>query len=553
MIKKIIILTIVFFKFTIVNAQFVTPLEGDYLNYTDIIFEVDQIDEANNYLFTFYECNKRGENCKEIKNVKSKIRAIKVFSFFNFNKTYKWNFIAFKNKTEIYKSRSITFQTGNSPLLDSNIQKWEWTVKNKKRKNGILLIDGLKLALNMQGKPVFYLNYNFDHTVRDINITKQGTVTLVDNRLGEIKEVSLKGEMLWIGPEVGNRENMEGDKFHHEFEKLPNLNYIVAGKRKLENIETNFSFSNISNKTVCETIIEFDAEKNEVWRFNLLPELKRQFNIAPTSQMFNPDRLGHLNGLAIDDKKNIIYASFKTFSSVFKIDKETNNILYMFGNKTINFNDSTQSTAAFQQQHCPILLPNGNLMVLNNGTEKTGSGIVELNNKPNLDSTNEVVKSIYFKSILKKDFYTAQMGSVQYIDKKNVLVGLGNATHLFELNTKKRKINWQIYTFQNIKFNENGKVWKPLISYRVYYYTSLFPYYFIVNKLNNGLEIVNIGSEKESFIIEFFDKEGNLQTTNNVEDLKPNKIFNLKNSTSFSKAIIKEINSKKSIEILFSN
>lgn len=533
-----------------VNAQFVSPQEGEFLNYTDIIFEVEQIAEANIYEFKFYECNVRGENCIEIKKVQSNIRAIKLYNFFSFNKTYKWSFTAFNNKKELFKSREIVFQTGNSLLLDSTVQKWEWTIKNKKRKKGILLIDGLKLALNMQGKPVFYLNYNVDHTIRDINITKQGTVTLVDNRLGEIKEISLRGEMLWIGPEGGNRENMEGDKFHHEFEKLPNLNYLVAGKRKLENIETNFNFSNISNKTICETIIEFDAEKNEVWRFNLLPELKRQFNIAPTSQMFNPDRLGHLNGLAVDDKNNIIYASFKTFSSVFKIDKETKNILYMFGNKHINFNDSTQSTAAFQQQHCPILLPNGNLMVLNNGTEKTGSGIVELNTKPNLDSTNEVVKSIYFKTLLKKDFYTAQMGSVQYIDKKNVLVGLGNATHLFELNTKKSKINWQIYTYQNTKFNENGKVWKPLISYRVYYYTSLFPYYFIVNKLNKGIEIVNIGSENQNFIIEFYNKSELLETTHYINGLKPNKVKFIKCESNYQKVIIKEFNSQKVVEIL---
>jgi hypothetical protein len=63
---------------------------------------------------------------------------------------------------------------------------------------------------------------------------------------------------------------------------------------------------------------------------------------------------------------------------------------------------------------------------------------------------------------------------------------------------------------------------------------------------------VNIGSEKERYIVTFFDKDGNLQTTNIIEALKPNKKIYLKNSNNFSKAIIKEINSKKTIEILFS-
>lgn len=507
--KKVLLICSLLFSL-VVKAQFISPLEGDFLNYTDILFEVEQVQQSTKYIFKFWECNKRGEKCKELKQIKSKHRALVVNSLFDFDKTYKWSFGAYKGKKLLYQSREIVFQTGNSALLDSNLQRWEWKVKNTKRKNGIIIIDGLKLALNMAGKPVFYLNYQFDHTIRDINITKQGTITLVDNRLGEIKEVSLKGEMLWLGPERNGAEFQEGDKFHHEFEKINDSLYLVAGKRRLKNIETEFDFSGISGQTICETILAFDNEKNEIWRFNLLPELKRQFNITPTSQMFNSERLGHLNGLAYDEKNKYVYASFKTFSSVFKIEKETNNILYLYGNKKIDFSDSLQSSTLFEQQHCPVFMPNGNLLILNNGNETTGSGIVELNTKPNLNPENELVKSIFFKNILGKDFYTSQMGSVQFIDKNNVLVGMGNAGHLFELNTKKKKVNWQIYTFQNTKWNEKRYVWKPQINYRVNYYSSLYPYYFIVNKMekksNLYLQIVNIGSETEDYILSIFDK-----------------------------------------------
>lgn len=497
-----------------VQAQFISPLEGDFLNYTDILFEVEQVPNATKYVFNFWECNKRGEACRNLKQIKSKHRALIVSGLFDFDKNYRWSFGAYKGNKLLYQSREVVFQTGNSNLLDTNLQRWDWKIKNTKRKKGIIMIDGLKLALNMQGKPVFYLNYQFDHTIRDINITKQGTVTLVDNRLGEIKEVSLKGQILWLGPERSGPNFQEGDKFHHEFEKLNHSSYLVAGKRRLKNIETEYDFSAISNQTICETIIEFDNDKNEVWRFNLLPELKRQFNISPTSQMFNSERLGHLNGLAYDEKNKWVYASFKTFSSVFKIEKESNNVLYLYGNKKINFNDSSLSSASFEQQHCPVFMPNGNLLVLNNGNETTGSGIVELNTKPNLSPENEVVKSIYFKNIMPQDFYTAQMGSVQYIDKHNVLVGLGNAGHLFELNTQKKKINWQLYTYQNIKWNEKKHNWKPQINYRVNYYSSLFPYYFIVNKTTKDneilLQIVNIGTETEDYILEVFDSKDNL-------------------------------------------
>ncbi len=525
-----------------VEAQFISPQEGEFLNYTDILFEVNQIKSATKYVYSFWECNQRGEKCIEIKQVKSKNRAIIITNLFDFNKNYKWSFSAFNNRKLLYKSPEISFQTGNSSLLDTTLQRWEWRGKMPKRKNGILLIDGLKLAINMKGKPVFYLNYQFDHTIRDINITKQGSITLVDNRLGEIKEISLKGEMLWLGPERSDGEFQKGDKFHHEFEKLSTVSYLVAGKRRLENIETNFDFSNISGQTICETIIEFDQDKNEVWRFNLLPELKRQFNISPTTQMFNPDRLGHLNGLAYDDKNKFVYASFKTFSSVFKIEKETKNILYMYGNKKINFNDSLQNSTDFEQQHCPVFMPNGNILILNNGNEKTGSGVVELNTKENLSPENEIVRSVFFKDILKKDYYTPQMGSVQCIDKHNILVGLGNAGHLFELNLKTKKLNWQLYTYQNLKWNEKGRNWKPSVSYRVNYYSSLYPYHFIVDKLEQKTkiyyQIVNIGSESESYLIQTLDKNGNILSQEKIKLKSGQRSKFIRPSNAFSTKVI---------------
>jgi hypothetical protein len=488
--------------FTSINAkaQEVSPSDGSTLNYTQIMFEVPFYKEAKQYQIQLSVCDNRAENCKEVTKVKSKNRAFILDEPIEFGKTYRWQYMAIKGNKTLYTSNKFTFYTANHQLLDTNLQKLVFTKAPKKKSDGILIIDGLKLVTDMQGKPLLYLNYRFDHSVRDINLTPQGTLTLVDNRLGEVKEMKLNGEMIWIGPTKHEDTEGRSDKYHHEFEKLNNGNYLAAGKKKVSDFDETAGLKEVPGETLCETIVEFDKEQNEVWRFNLLPELKRQYHIAPDVNMFNPTRLGHLNGMAVDEKNQIVYASFKTFNTVMKIDKNSNNILYQYGLKKINFKDSTEKGLTFEQQHAPIFNSEGNLLIFNNGNPLSGSGITELKVGSDLNPNNEVVKSIYFKEYFTKDTYAPQMGSVQETGKNKYLVCMGSVPHFFEMDGSKKKLLWQAYTYQNTRFYEGGKIWRPLHSYRIRKYSSLFPYYYNVDTYKKGkndyLNISNSGSEK---------------------------------------------------------
>jgi hypothetical protein len=504
MFRQILLLLFISLVFT-AKSQEVLPIDGSTINYIHVLFEVPRISSADRYNFYIYKCNKRAESCTLLKIIHSKFYAVIENEALQFNATYTWRYEALKGNKTIYKSREFNFNTGYSDLLDTTLQKIEFSRLPKKGYPGILFIDGMKLALDMAGKPIYYLNYKYDHAVRDINLTKQGTITIVDNRLGEVKEMKLSGEMIWIGPTKHDETELRTDKYHHEFEKLFNGNYIAAGKRKVSSFEESAGLDGVPGTTLSEAIIEFDKEVNEVWRFDLLPELKRQFNIAPTTEVFNPTRLGHLNGIAVDEKKEIVYASFKTFNTVMKIDKQSKNILYMYGLKRINFRDSTEEGLDFEQQHNPTFHPNGNLLIFNNGNEKTGSGITELRTGEQVDSTNEVVRKVYFKGIIPEPYYAVQMGSVQALSNHRMLVCMGSLNQLFELDVKSKKLIWHAHTYQNFRWSEGRKIWKPLLNYRCNYYSSLYPYHYICyaditgSKLN--LTIVNNGSETDTYII----------------------------------------------------
>lgn len=495
--------------FLIVNsfakAQVILPENGATLTYTQVMFDFEPVENAAYYAIEIETCNEALRICKPFLSFKSKVNTFLVTDKFKFAQNYKWRYVAYKGGKALYKSTDYYFRTGWSDLLDTNVQKLVWTIKPKKKEKGIIILDALKLGVNFKGEPVYYLNYKYNHAVRDINLTKQNTITIVDNRLGEVKELKLNGEMVWNGPSNLNEEDSKTDRFHHEIEKLSDGTYIAAGKRSVRSFEPEeYDITKVAGNIMSETIVSFDKENNEVWRFNLLPELRRQLNLVPDITVFNPTRLGHLNGIAVDEKNQWVYASFKTFNTIMRIHKPTNNINYMYGAKTINFQDSLVFNAPFEQQHAPLLMANGNLVLFNNGNDSTGSGMVVLNTAADVNPANEVIKQIWFKSFLKTDYYGSQMGSVQPLSNSNYLVCMGAAPHLFSFNEKSKKVNWQLYTYHNKNFPDKvNKNWKSHSNYRAYHYSSLYQYYFSASIIKKGtkayVQLINSGTNADTF------------------------------------------------------
>lgn len=512
----IFLLLVTFFLSHVYAQELVKPPDGALLNFRQILFEAPQYPGATSYSFTFLLCNKLGEDCQLSHQVESKNRAIVLADKFAFGNTYRWSYEALRGANVLHKSPDFIFNIASSELLDTTLQKVVWSKRPNKKEKGILMIDGLKLAVDMQGNPILFLPYAQDYTIRDINLTPQGTLTFIDNKWSVVREIQTNGELVWTLHTVPDAEAGK-EQYHHEFEKLPNGHYLVAGKKKVSQLDEKHLLPKVPESTSCETIIEFNSEGEEVWRFNLLPELKKQLNIQPDMNMFNPHRMGHLNGIAIGKDTSIVYASFKTFNTVFKINKITNRIEYMYGTNKISFVDSMEYAGAFAQQHCPILLKNGNLMIFNNGTHKTGSGIVELKTGDHLSKQNEVIRKINFADLFSNEIYTPQMGSVQEVGKSSILVGMGNQPYFFELNSNNLKINYKAYTFYNEQWHKRGVNWKPLVNYRVFKYSSLYPYHFIVDTLTTQNEILklviyNIGSEDDEYIVEAHDGSPVFQT-----------------------------------------
>lgn len=508
----------------IASAQ-VVPADASRLNHTEIMFEYPEFAGAEQYHLYIKICE--GERCEPLFDTLHQSQAVRIKDRLTFGKKYTWHYEALRKKKVMFTSPEFTFYTMTSVFIDPARQKAivERSVKGNIG-TGVIFLDGLRIAVNHAGKPVWFANVHENTILRDINLTPQGTVTYLTDARKEALETTLEGQVLWSAPHGAAPDSDEGEgTYHHEFTKLRSGNYIVAGKKQMRFREEGRPMKGLNTMSgkASDMIFEFDAERNIVWSFDLLYELKRQFDLQPDYATPTMKRLGHLNGITVDEQHNMVYASFKNFSNVLKIDKNNNRIVYMFGNKTINFADSMFHSGLFAQQHCPILLGNGNLVVFDNNTSVKGSGIVELNSSMEGQEENagtEKVWELRFKDLHIDKPFTSLMGSVQELPNGHLLIGMGKENEVFEVSRKK-EVLWRMSTFA---YNEAK--WLPMENYRVCWSSSLYPAYFTLqrNSDNDTISRKTITQKAFSFTI---NNEGTEDDLFDLELIQPGTGFSI--------------------------
>ena len=496
------------------------------LNFTQIVFDYKIYENFNKYkLVIAYNNADSSFNKKNIIiDTIHESSAIFIKEGIEFNQKYKWKYCILNNKNKVtFTSPVYYFQTGNSSLIDSNFFRLVFRkIDTNNQNNFIVVSDALKIAFNKKGKPIWYLNNNNLNNIRDLVLTPKGTFTFLN--LNQAFEMDKFGNILWTPPNDGQVSRDSTEKYHHDFTLLKSDNYIICGQKQFNPNETQNTvgaslFSSLPNQSQVSssTIIEYNKNKQVVWSFDLIPELKRNFNIDIGKEPLML-RVGHLNGIDVDEKNDYVYASFKTFNNIFKIKKSNNSIEYIFGNKNINLKDSLKSnTNYFAAQHAPALLKNGNLMVFNNNEQGKVSSIVELSVPNSFNEESQKVWEYKFDEDGFENPHSEHLGSVQELPNNQFFVCAGAVNRLFQVNRNKQ-ISWDVLTETNVNFNKGLSAnWLPVSSYRAFKYSSLYPYYFTIQyqktkpklKTNYSFKLYNIGTENDEFLINYYTLDNN--------------------------------------------
>jgi arylsulfate sulfotransferase len=274
---------------------------------------------------------------------------------------------------------------------------------------------------------------------------RNGNFYFGNAQTGKIYEVDLLGKIL-------NTWSMPGYSFHHNVQEKPNGNFVVS-------VTKQGSTGTNGDDTEEDYIIEINRQTgaiDNVW------DLKQSLNPYRTALTTNMHDWIHVNSVVYDSSDNTIIISGRT-QGVVKLD-DKNNVVWILGahadwgtngrgedlnqflltplDASGNPITDTAVTNGWTSrddfewnwyQHSNILLPNGDIMVFDNGTTRTVYNISDGTNIYNsapgkysraveykIDAANKTVQQVWsYGKERDQACYASIISSVQYLPETN--------------------------------------------------------------------------------------------------------------------------------------
>ena len=258
---------------------------------------------------------------------------------------------------------------------------------------------------------------------RDATLVEPGPAVLVGGFIVEGEtpvEIGLDNQVRWEGPEQPGI-GLDG-VMHHLLRKQENGNYLTL-------------MHDYSDGSMGDRVVEFTSDLDSIWEWNTV-ELCEQ--ICTGNPLWG-------NWAQIDPAENVAYYNSWLYSTLVKIDRGTGEILWMFGQHR-DFTSSGEDVW-YRQGHSPIRLPDGNLLVFDNGGPEREHGRVLEYALDEAAMTAEIVWE--YPGDLEDPWKNDNGGSVSRLDNGNTFVVTGTIfpelvpTRLFEISPDLTKA-WEV-------------------------------------------------------------------------------------------------------------
>ena len=172
----------------------------------------------------------------------------------------------------------------------------------------------------------------------------------------------------------------------------------------------------------------------------------------------------HPNAISFDNNGNYII-SWRNLSQIMAIDPQTGNVLWRLGGLTGEYQFVNDPLGGFTKQHSPKILPNGNLLLYDNGTDHSPqeTRAVEYKLDPVAKTATMVWEYHHTPAI-----YTAFVGWVERLANGNTWVGFSLAGRAVEV-TPAGEVVWE----SQLKVNgADGSVYRLLPVASLYRYVA---------------------------------------------------------------------------------
>ena len=330
---------------------------------------------------------------------------------------------------------------------------------------------GMLAALDSAGEVVWY--YQVDSRISDFEKSSNGNLIFVtaDFRLIEIDWLgNTLNQWYAAGRPQGETEGIAVDTltFHHEIDEMPNGNILVlsAESREIDNYYTSEYDENAPRKrqkVMGDVIVEFERDTGRiVWEWNAFDHMD-PFRIG--YETFSnywirrgfPDTVdwSHANNLLYDSEDDSIVVNFRYQAAAVKIDRQSKEIVWIFGEPTGwgELSDKVLKAEGDLQwpyhQHSPQPTPNGTLMIFDNGNYQARpfrkpSAVTDTYTKAveyAIDGEAMTARQLWQSEAMGPDrVISIAMGDVDWLpETENVLVAYGALLHPDSLG----KVGWE--------------------------------------------------------------------------------------------------------------
>jgi len=326
---------------------------------------------------------------------------------------------------EELRSADASYETGPLPFGDLVTELTEhdparvahgWTLTNVTVDT--VFSPSYAVVLDEEGEVVWYRGFGLDEGRIDIEVTSLNDRVLigagVPSGLRPV-EVGWDGSVLWEGPEqVELTEFLTPGEMHHRFDKLSDGNYLVL--RYLEREVAGGPDEGFDRVELME------PDGTVTWSWDSIDYLP------------NTEDYVWGNAILMYEEADAFYFNSRNFSSFYRLDRETGDILWTFGEGGDFAPDPDAEYPFPTQAHAPEFHDDGTLLLYDNGGMERGwSRVVEYA----LDTgamTSEIVWE-YPGTIAEDEWFNFAMGDADRQPNGNTLITAGA---LIESNTRSR-------------------------------------------------------------------------------------------------------------------
>jgi len=264
---------------------------------------------------------------------------------------------------------------------------------------------------------------------------------------GALLEADWRGRILW---EVRHHDH------HHDARRLKNGNVLLLCLRPLPSeiarrIRGGLQGSEARGAIYADYLLEMTTSGEVVWEWRSWDHLDPE--TSPVTPQDHRAEWTHGNTVAETADGHIV-VSFRNISTVVMIERQTGDIIWQLGHPPL------------AQQHDPRPLPNGNILIFENGTHRadhpaTFSRVIEVD-----PATNAIVWEYADQSLF--EFFSPYISGAQRLDNGNTLICEGCHGRIFEV-TRDCEVVWE-YVSPHF-FQEPGRAGLNNWVFRAFRYT----------------------------------------------------------------------------------